>query len=450
MKRITLFLLALVSLALASCGRRSPLDVSEKDILKQCNNELFESGTDSVTVNVTTGYYELNDFQGREMLSKLAAANVVTYDVERFAWWEKHREKKSVPHTVERYDWWYGYYTTTEYTTKWVTSYEFKEHFMVNVALTDKATSYALDHTPLPKRVEKEDKDMIQPNYVDSIYPENQVNYSENWPEIKHPLADETYNKCKKLLEEANTLLAEASDSKGYSKVEQKLNAVMRVDNFDCMTVAQKAEITSEHDRLNQLLENKKGDDAYAASKRIIEEATTLLNAAENCPDITKVTSKLAGLWYVEFKDYMRPEQSSEIESLNRDLEGFIDKKKYELGCNPQIVQEVEPEEEEIVEEEEPVNDERDPQAIAYEKAKSQEFMNNSILFAFVRKAIVARDIQIIPDAEGMAAKAEVIYEIRKVTDAARVLLHCIDGVRMNDDVVLTYYCDKGWVLEEK
>ena len=406
----------------------------------------MESGNDSTIVPIKTGYYELNDFDGREMLNKLASAGVVTCDVERFAWWEKHREKKSVPHTVERYDWWYGYYTTTEYSTKWVTNYEFEEHFMVNVVLTEKAKAYALDHVPGPKYVEKEDKDMIQPKYIDSLYPENQVRYTENWPEIKHPLADEVYERCNAILDEANVIFQEATDIKGYSKAEQKLNTVLRVDNYDCMTSAQSAEISEGYNSLKQQIEKKIGDIAYATSKSIIEEATSLLNAAKACNDIDKVTNKLWTLRYVDYREYMSPEQNSDIESLNNDLEGFIENKKDELGCNPpQQPQEVV--EEEV--KEEPVADERDPQAIAYEKAKKQEDYTSSILFAYIKKAVVARDIELIQTEEGTAATAEVIYEIKKVSDAARVLMHCIDGMRMTDDVLLKYYCDKGWVLEK-
>lgn len=439
MKKTHLLLLAFAAIILASCGGHSPLKLSEKEILKQCNNDLVNSGSDSAVVVIPTGYFEVQDQGFRCTLEKLQAAGVINYEVERFAWWEKIREKKTIPHTVTRYYWGYPY-TETEYVTKWVTRYEFNEHFMANVTLTEAAEKYALDHIPTSKVGEIEDKDMVQPAYYDSLYPENAVTCIENWPEIPHPLANEVYERCKALLAEAEALLAEST----YTKAEQKLNSVRRVDNFDCMTIAQTAEINAEIDRISGLIDQKKGDEAYEKSKKIIEEATALLDAAKDCKAFDKASNKMINLDYVANTRLMSETQIADINSSTRQVNGNIETKKEELGCNPKI-----PEEPQTIEEEVAPADSRDPRAIAYENAKRNEDGEMTILFAYLRKAIVARNIALMYSDEGTTASAEVIYKISKVTDAERVLEGAINDYRIKDKVTFTYYSDKGWVLDE-
>ena len=107
---------------------------------------------------------------------------------------------------------------------------------MVNVALTDNAKKYALSQAPQPNYMEEEDKDFRQPIYYDSLYPENLVDCNESWPEVKHPLADEIYAKCKAILAETQTLLDQTKDN-AYSKPEQKLNTLDHVDNYKTMVM---------------------------------------------------------------------------------------------------------------------------------------------------------------------------------------------------------------------
>lgn len=452
MKRLYLCLLAIATIALASCGGHSPLKISKKEILKQCNKALKEKGIDSSMVMVDTGYYELNDFNAREDLKKLEAAGIVTCDVERFAWWETVKEKKTTAHNVDYYYTYSGRYayTKTEYSTKWVTNYEFNEHFMVKVALTDKAKKYALNQAPQPKLKAKEDKDFRQPVYYDSIYPENLLNYSENWPEIKHPLADEIYAKCKAILSETSTLIDQATNN-SYSKPEQKLNTLDKVDNYNCMMSAQKTEIQSERNELEKRIDVLKGNEAYAKILKIHEEATTLLEKAKTCRDIEKTFNKISSKDDVANDDKMSETQSSDVRTKFQSLTTQVNQKSEELGCNT-IEEEMFLDDEYELPDDEPeiqVASTDDPQKIAYYNAKKKENKNSAMLFAYVKKAVVARNIQLSQSDDGTTAKAEVIYEINKATDAERVFNRTLNKQRLDGEASFNYYCDKGWVIDD-
>ena len=400
-------------------------------------------GLDSAVVSIQTGYYEQNDPDARLLLEKLEAAGIVDYEVERYAWWETKREKKTVTQTVTKYYYWYSYPETVR-TTKWVTSYDYNEHFLVNVNLTEAAQKYVLNAIPAPKTKEVEDRDFRQPIYYDSLYPENRItSLSEDWPEVPHPLAEGVYKKCMGILAEVKAMLDE---NNGYSKAEQKLNTLERVDNFNCMTTVQKNEVYSEARDLEQRINRMKGDEAFAKAKSIIEEATSLLNNAKACKDIPKAVNKCASVDRVSNYDKMSATQSSEISNMVQNFSELVGQKNEEFGCEKPKVETQEQVEEESVEE----NTNLDPQAIAYEKAKNNLQPNNfEILFAFRKKAIVARDVRIGQSAEGTNATAEVIYKIDKVTDAGRVLTGVINDKRIKDKVGFTYFNDKGWVINK-
>ena len=449
MKRLYLCLMAFAVIALASCGGHSADKLSKEEILKQCNKNLVEMGLDSSVVTIKIGYYEENDPYNRLQLEKLKAAGIVNYDVERFAWWETKKEKKTIYHNVDYYYTWTGAYAYTkkEASTKWVTSYEYDEHFMVNVSLTDNAQKYALGHKPSPKLKEEEDHDFKQPIYYDSLYPENKINQlSENWPEVPHPLAEEVYKKCKGILAETQALLDQVIGN-NYSKPEQKLNTLDKVDNYDCMTTVQKSEIKAEREGLQQRIDVLKGNEAYEKSKKIIEEANTILNNAKTCKDVTKAVNKSDGTNYVNNKGLMNSTQSADISSLMQNIKTLANQKVEEFGCN-QPADTPQYSEPEYVEEE-PAKENRDPQAIAYEEAQRKQNSTDAILFAYVKKAIVARNVRIGQDSDGTTASAEVIYKISKVTDAARVLNRSLNDTRIKDNVSFTYYNDKGWVINK-
>ncbi len=446
MKKINLCLLAIAAIAFASCGGHSPLKISKKEILNQCNKTLKEKGLDSAVVKVDTGYYELNEFAARGDLKKLEAAGIVTCDVERFAWWETVKEKKTTSHNVDYYFWGYAY-TKKEYSTKWVTNYVFNEHFMVKVALTDNAKKYALSQMPRPKLMEKEDKDFSQPVYYDSLYPENLLNYRESWPEIKHPLADEIYAECKAILSETSMLLDQATNN-AYSKPEQKLNTLDKVNNYNCMMSAQKTEIQSERQELEKRIDELKGNEAYAKIFKIHEEATILLGKAKTCQDIEKTANKIASKEYVNNKDKMNETQSDDVRTEFQNLKDQVKQKKEEFGCDD--VEEICLNEDNELPNDEPeihatTND--DPQKIAYNNAKKKERKAPTILFANVKKAVIARDIKLSQSENGTTATAEIIMEISKVTDADRVLNRSLNKKRIKGIATFNYYCDKGWVI---
>ena len=89
--------------------------------------------------------------------------------------------------------------------------------------------------------------------------------------------------------------------------------------------------------------------------------------------------------------------------------------------------------------------EEEDPQKIAYNKAKLMENSDNRVLMAYKYKAVKARNIQILMQGIVPMAKAEVIYEVSNVTDAARVLLNAVDKTRNLKKEGFMFFVDKGW-----
>ena len=372
MKKLSAFFLVALGLCgLVACGPTSN-SISEKQILKECNRILEEKGNDTATVNVMTGYYELNDQESRCMLKRLEAAGLITYNVERFAWWNSKKEtKRVIDHYVERY-YWFSYSKEPVYVTKKYTTYDFEQHFMVNVALTESGEALALNH--VPSGVAIEDKDMAEPEFDFSICPENNVDCSESWPEIPHPKAGEAFAKCMEIINEARTMAEMATDCKTLDKSEKKCDEIERVDYVDDMT----------RDQIN------------------------------------------------------------EINSSIADIAAFVASRKNELGCNV----EAEPAQQEVVmatDTKEDEVEEEDPQKIAYNKAKLMENSDNRVLMAYKYKAVKARNIQILMQGIVPMAKAEVIYEVSNVTDAARVLLNAVDKTRNLKKEGFMFFVDKGW-----
>ena len=86
----------------------------------------------------------------------------------------------------------------------------------------------------------------------------------------------------------------------------------------------------------------------------------------------------------------------------------------------------------------------------AYIKAQDKFSSEYAILKAYSRSAVKARNIQ-IKNVDGIAtAVAEVIIETDDVTNAGRVYYGIINGVRSKENVSLTYFIDKGWVIKNE
>ncbi len=446
----------LVAMALSSCDNaHSPLKLTEKEILAQCNRHLEDLAINALYVPVETGYYELSDESERCQLQELEAAGVINYDVERFAWWDETTELRRVPHTVIRYGVW-GPYEDTEYTTKMVTTYDLQQHFMVNVSLTAAANNYAVDSLPAPKILDKPNLELQQPVFYDSLYPEYHVDCTENWPEMKHPLADETFRKCMETLAEMRRQLNDVNDLEGIEKVMRLYYYISDNENISRLTSEQKAEVDAESNALAELVNKKLGNIAYANSIEVIIEATTDFNAAMSCHDIDRVIWKLNSLEYVDYNDKMNQDQIKDIKSKEQALNALIVKKQEKLGCDPEEVPEEEPDvpltpdmpEEEIQEQPKTINN--DPQALAYKEAKEREHMETRWLRATLAKAFKAENINLMLTEDGTSAEADVYYKTYNATDAGRAIMRIIDGMITHENYRFNYYCDKGWVLDEE
>ena len=89
--------------------------------------------------------------------------------------------------------------------------------------------------------------------------------------------------------------------------------------------------------------------------------------------------------------------------------------------------------------------------ALQYEKFNSLNLESPDIVYlkAYGIKAIKARNIQ-ISNVDGIATvTAEVILATQDVTDAGRICMEVENDMRSVIEVSLSYYLDKGWVLNE-
>lgn len=179
---------------------------------------------------------------------------------------------------------------------------------------------------------------------------------------------------------------------------------------------------------------------------KIHEEATTLLEKAKTCRDVERAAEKMVSSDRVANADKMSTSQSSEVSTKYLELSKQINNKLMELGCGETEETPVQPKQEQPSKQnktEEPM----DPQKIAYINAKNSENHGDAILLAYVKKAVVARDIQLSQNGDGTTATAEIIYEISHVTDAERVFNRSLDKKRIKGNATFNYFCDKGWKI---
>lgn len=159
MKQKLIFACAALCAALAGCGD-SPESLPVSRVKKLVTQELEQKGMAQEYVTINTGYFELNNKGGRDNMVKLQQAGLVTYKVERFAWYNKRDRWYSAP------------------------TYELQEHFMVSVELTDKGRKLQVDSIPAPKGKEPDLKKVV----IDfALYPESKANLAENWPQVEYP-----------------------------------------------------------------------------------------------------------------------------------------------------------------------------------------------------------------------------------------------------------------------
>ena len=185
MKKILIGLMAMFCvLSLTSCGEKEK-EISSKKIVKLFNDK----NEQKFYVSIDTGYYELNDMNQRLMLEKLSKAGVIQYVVERYAWYTECKRIVS-PSPQKIFDYYYiGENNIIKSETKYkpvdtVTNYDYEEHFMVKVALTDKIKKYIKKEKE--EKVEV-DEDMRNPEYNVKDWPYDTLHSAENWPVIVKP-----------------------------------------------------------------------------------------------------------------------------------------------------------------------------------------------------------------------------------------------------------------------
>lgn len=170
----TFIVCTLIATALFSSCSDNPDSLSSGKIETLVEEMLVSSGQDQGYIQIPLGYYELNNIETRYQLSRLSAAGLITYKVERYNWWNK---------VLQINDFWGESYGSVNYSEE--------KHIMVRVELTEEGKKLMVDSIPEPKPVL--DEEMLQPEVNLSEFPENKItrdNYVktfENWPAIPCP-----------------------------------------------------------------------------------------------------------------------------------------------------------------------------------------------------------------------------------------------------------------------
>ena len=178
---LTTVTLLLVATLITGCADSQKL--TERKVVAKANDMLEKKGVSEIYAPISVGRYECNNPDLRRTLAKLEVAGLITYEVSRYAWWEKSLKSYKKSYDVVRgYGWWT--WTETEY--KWVkeTVYNFEDHYIVDVALTKAGRKIAIDNLPEYNDI---DEDLIEKVVDPATYKWNQVDLSENFEEIANP-----------------------------------------------------------------------------------------------------------------------------------------------------------------------------------------------------------------------------------------------------------------------
>lgn len=186
----------IIVIASVSGCKQSPTSISKRVILNQTNKKMKLDACDRSVVWIRVGKYEVSDSTERVRLRELAAAGLVTYKVTRYAWWEKSKtnERRAVTVTKSLYGIWS--YKDTEYRTVKADNYEFCDHYVVDIALTDKGKKLLTDPPEADHLQDKEvqmDSDLEDP----SEYVWNKTDLSEVWPKIENPFIEKKESSTK-------------------------------------------------------------------------------------------------------------------------------------------------------------------------------------------------------------------------------------------------------------
>lgn len=167
MKKVLLFGTAILTLIITSCSSQTRDNLPSNVVKEAVEEQMKLNMLDQSYTKLQTGYFECNNEDNRIILAKLAAAGVIEYKVERFAWWKKHL------YAGNSFGTFYG-----------GTSYKFEEHFMVSVKLTEEGKKFVVDSIPTPEKLI--DEDLKQPEIDLTKLPENNF-VAEQWPDIPCP-----------------------------------------------------------------------------------------------------------------------------------------------------------------------------------------------------------------------------------------------------------------------
>lgn len=192
MRKISIMLAVVLAalLVMSSCGDPSS-KISSGEISDLFNKEAARLQIDKQYVEIDTGYYEVSSKNERLVLEKLANAGVITYSVERFAWWTECMTIK-YDAVVKIEDTYYegenDVLSSREIKGRdTVPEYSYEEHFMVDVRITDKYKKMIKDTAV----VDDVDPDLVLPKYNPKDWAYDTLELSENWPVIAEPKAPE-------------------------------------------------------------------------------------------------------------------------------------------------------------------------------------------------------------------------------------------------------------------
>ena len=208
------------ALAFVGCSQ-SPDSISESTILKQFNKQLAMEAAAEEYCPIQVGTYDCPNDTYRLKLRQLEAAKLITYDVERYAWWERSFKNVRESYRVLRGSYWYSYYDT-EYRTVKKTNYDFEDHYVVTVTLTSKGEKLAVED--LPSAAIEEDPDLIQPEIDPSKYAWNKVDLTEEWSYIPNPFLKP--EEKKEVKDEPTTENPKKEEKKAENKETEKVDRI--------------------------------------------------------------------------------------------------------------------------------------------------------------------------------------------------------------------------------
>ncbi len=145
---------------------------------------------DRAVVGILVGKYELSDSTQRARLRELEAAGLITYKVNRYAWWEKSKTNVRKSYTVTRSLYGLFTYNDTEYRTVKSDYYEFCDHYVVDVAVTEKGEKFLTDLPTADHAQELKELGLGMDSEDPSEYIWNQQDLSEEWPIIDNPFIE--------------------------------------------------------------------------------------------------------------------------------------------------------------------------------------------------------------------------------------------------------------------